>query len=529
MTAFDAGALFMWRPSTVVVGPPATLVANATLQPTGAAGGQGLGAGAAARVRLADVSGDGIPDVVAPSPLGQGVAFNSGLIYMWLGGATLTGPKAQDATLAVAAPALGDALTGGAGGRVLVGDVTDDGLADVVGVATGADAGLAIDAGAIYVWNGGGTLTGIKSQDATLSVPTPTAGDQLGSGGTRLADLTDDGLLDVVSAAPLTDVGGNFDVGAVHVWAGGAGLAGALSPSASLRVAGATDDRLAYEAKEITFACRIGDVSGDGAPDLVVPAFRADVSGTADAGAVYVWRGGATMTGVPAPAATLVGPGAVFGDMLGNSSGANVALADVTGDARFDVVAAASAADLGGALNAGAIHMWRGGATLTGTLTPFATMRDASPNSGDLLAGGVIDGVAWDLADVNADSVRDVIAIACQSDTSAGANAGAGFYWAGGAALTGNKTQSAEFLAPAASGGDLLGCSGGTVDLLFPVDVTDDTFPDLLIGGSSYTGPGPSERGGLFLWKGAAGLSGTPSTTTDLLAPTAVALDRLGN
>ena len=75
----------------------------------------------------------------------------------------------------------------------------------------------------------------------------------------------------------------------------------------------------------------------------------------------------------------------------------------------------------------------------------------------------------------------------------------------------------------------MLGCSGGTVDLLFPVDVTDDTLLDVLIGGSSYTGTGPSERGGLFLWKGAVGLTGTPAPTTSLLAPTAVALDRLGN
>ncbi|HVG93327.1 MAG TPA: hypothetical protein VND21_02685, partial [Planctomycetota bacterium] len=480
-----------------------------------------LGAGAAARIRLADVSGDLILDVVAPSPLAQGATLSSGLIYMWLGGGTLTGAKAQDATLGVTAPALGDALAAGAAGRVLVGDVNNDAIADVIGRRR--------DAGGIYVWYGGAGLVGASPEDALLTVPSPTAGDRLGSGGTRLADLTGDGILDIVSSAPLTDVGGVFDVGAVHVWAGGVALAGPLSPFASLRVAGSIDDRLSYEAKEITFASRFGDVTGDSALDIVVPAFRADIAGTADVGAVYVWRGGGTMTGTPAPAATLLGPGSVFGDMVGLSSGANVALADVSGDGRFDVVAAASAADIGSALNAGAIYMWRGGATLTGTLTPTATMRDASPNSNDLLAGGLTEGVAWDLADVNADSVRDVIAIAPQSDTVAGANAGAGFYWAGGAALVGNRTQTAEFLAPAASSGDLLGASGGTVDLLFPVDVTDDGLADVLIGASSYTGSGPSERGGLFLWQGGGGLTGTPSTTANLLAPTPVALDRLGN
>jgi hypothetical protein len=251
------------------------------------------------------------------------------------------------------------------------GDVTGDGIADTVAVATQADAGGAADAGAIYVWNGTKTPTGVP--DATLTVPGAQAGDRLGAAsgqGFQLADVDGDGILDVVAGASSADVGGAADAGAVYVWKGGAALSGAVGPSATLTIPGATaGDQLGLSSGQ---SVALVDVTGDGVFDVVAGASNADVGGAVDAGAVLVWQGGAALTGTPAPLATLAIPGAVNGDQLGFASGQGVQFADVDGDGIADVVATAQLADAAGGVDCGAIYVWSGGAALAGAPAPRA-------------------------------------------------------------------------------------------------------------------------------------------------------------
>jgi hypothetical protein len=130
---------------------------------------------------------------------------------------------------------------------------------------------------------------------------------------------------------------------------------------------------------------QLGDVTGDGILDVVGAAEFADVGGIADTGAIYVWKGGATLVGTPSPTATLTVPGAIALDQLGLAGGQGVQLGDVTGDGILDVVGVAKLADVGGVADTGAIYAWKGGATFSGALLPSATFVVPGAVAGDQL------------------------------------------------------------------------------------------------------------------------------------------------
>ena len=107
------------------------------------------------------------------------------------------------------------------GPMVRVGDVTGDGVLDVVAVARQADRNGIVNTGVGYIWIGSSTPSG--APDVILELQNPTAGDRLGLAadpGLQLLDLTDDGILDVVLAAEQADVDGVTNAGAVFVFLG---------------------------------------------------------------------------------------------------------------------------------------------------------------------------------------------------------------------------------------------------------------------------------------------------------------------
>jgi hypothetical protein len=99
-----------------------------------------------------------------------------------------------------------------------------------------------------------------------------------------------DGVLDVVGRANQKDFPAGNNQGAIYVWAGGPGLAGAQAPRAvltsSTAVAGGELGNL-MPGHGILAA----DLTGDGGLDLLVGTSLADVGGVYDAGALYFWQG----------------------------------------------------------------------------------------------------------------------------------------------------------------------------------------------------------------------------------------------
>ncbi|MSR63522.1 MAG: hypothetical protein EXS08_13855 [Planctomycetes bacterium] len=169
------------------------------------------------------------------------------------------------------------------------------------------------NAGRIYVYDG---RTGVELFHADGGIH----GERLGFAVREAGDIDGDGVCDVLAGGP----GSATVAGAARVFSGASG-----APLLTLQL-GAAGDLFGHS------VCGIGDVDGDGTPDLAVGAIQDDSAGT-NAGRVVVVSGADGVTVLR----SLTGeqPGDGFGSALGS-------LGDVTGDGRPELAV--------GAFNAGA-------------------------------------------------------------------------------------------------------------------------------------------------------------------------------
>lgn len=532
----DAGAIFVWPGSPGLVGAgviTAPVVLGATGGVGGAAGAR-LGRGAVTgpdegqACQLADVTGDGIADIVAVAKTADGAAAASGVAFVWAGGPGLLTTRVPTATLldptAVGGERLGD--IGGGGGLHLV-DVTGDGTPDVVLGCALLDAAV-VDAGGVLVWAGGAGLSGTPAITARCMDPAARPSDRLGfveaSGaaggpqrGIAVGDVTGDGMADIVACASEADVAAP-DSGAVYVFAGGVGLTGTVAPTARCADPAATaGDRMGATWRSGP-AVHLVDVTGDGVRDLVVPVPRADVGAT-DAGVIHVFRGGPALLGAAAPSATLVGS-ATAGDQLGRvnhpslmGNGHALQFEDVTGDGIRDVVVACPQADVQ-ATDDGAIRVWIAGPGLVGVRPPASTLAVAGTSflgAADIFGQGGEGGVQ--IVDVTGDGLLD-ITVNDPAGTHLGrVQAGVVHVWAGGAW--------APAPAPRASlGGSVAGAAlglGSGHAVVFG-DLTQDGVLDVLVAAPDGFGS-PPPGGRVYVWSGGAGVVGVPPPAVVLIDP----------
>ncbi len=514
----DVGAVYVWKGGTTLNGSLAPL---ATLVVPGAVAGDSLGYIGPPKpwpyyniygqgIRIADVTGDGLLDVIAGASFADvaGV-WDTGAIYVWKGGPTLSGSPAPLATLSAPGAVWLGATLGGDDQGIKLADVSGDGVLDVVAGSYLANVAGVVAAGAVYMWTGGATLAGSLPPFATLTVSGAVAYDELGSGspGFQFADVSGDGVLDVVANTPAADVAGVVGAGAVYVWMGGPTLNGMPALLATLTVTGAA----AWDVLGSVYGqgVLVADVSGDGFLDVIAGTSYADIAGKRDVGAIYVWSGGATLSGSPAPLATLTISGAFADDLLGliSPGGPGIQLADVTADGVLDVVAGAMYADLSTKQNVGAIYVWNGGATLSGSPASSATLSISGAYADDKLGSAGIY-----FADVTADGVLDVVASTPDADMGGTRNRGAMYVWQGGSTLTGSPSPLATLKV---SGSASLGRQTQVAD------VSADRTLDLVISSD--------EAGGaIHVWSGGSTLSGTPAQLAALTVPGANWSDGLG-
>jgi hypothetical protein len=307
-------------------------------------------------MRIGDVNGDGIDDMILGAPFAGrepgsppgGPRTELGEVYVILGSPTLSGsisiPQGeQDFT--ISGPEqwseLGDAMA--------VGDVNDDGLADIIAVAEADDApeGSRPNAGAVYVVFGSKSLGGMvdtakSEQDVViLGVDDNDALGFCAAGG----DINDDGIDDILLVAQRASAaGGSRDTsGEAYVILGSSDLGGTIDTQAGdqdITIFGA-------DAHDLLSSCLAGhDVNGDGIGDIILgTGFARGPNNDRDrAGEAYVIFGSADLE------ATLdlaVGSHDVtlYGAEANDHFGSAVGMGDLNGDGSEEIIVVASQSD----------------------------------------------------------------------------------------------------------------------------------------------------------------------------------------
>ncbi|MCI0585343.1 MAG: hypothetical protein L0323_00720 [Planctomycetes bacterium] len=244
------------------------------------------------------------------------------------------------------------------------GDVTGDGFQDVV-VGAPTDDAAGNDAGRVFVLLGPG-LTSIRYLVQPVPEPVAAFGAAVACG-----DVDGNGFDDVLVAAPGTDAPGATNAGAAFVFLG-PGLTGSIPIAEPVPETGAV----------FGHSIASGDVDGNGADDVVVGAYIADVGLEQDAGEVFVFLGPGLGSVIP-----LADPTPQAGARFGSS----VACGDVDGGGVDDVIVGAPLASQGFLAESGEAFVFIGP-----PLTFSFPLADPTPanlgNFGARVAAGDFDG-----------------------------------------------------------------------------------------------------------------------------------------
>ncbi|MCS6817688.1 MAG: VCBS repeat-containing protein [Blastocatellia bacterium] len=456
-------------------------------------------------IRVADVNGDGVDDVVVAARLAngpEGFRFDAGGVFIVLGGVDLIRRTTRDlndrADIVIHGADPNDRM----GTSLAVGDVNGDGIADIIAGAPGADGPgeMRSSAGEIYVIFGGPHLTrgtirdmaGLVAPGADMVIfgPEPTA--SLGSS-LAVGDVNGDGIADIIAGAATASLprGERLFAGTLHVIFGArdfaSGLARDLADPAGADVTILGPSLLSF----FGFQIAVGDVNGDGVPDIVASAPLADgpQGDRSEAGEVYViFGGGQLVRGTVRDIApgSAAGPDVrIFGATAQDLLGYALLLADVTGDGILDLVVSAIQADGPEEKrpDAGEVYIFFGGATLASSTARDVAATVAPAPDVVLYGAEPFDefGVALAAGDLDGNGIADLMVGAPAGDAKENQKIDAGEI---AAFLDQNisrrgTTRDAgqpDFIVFGANNGERAGSS-----IAFG-DVNGDGVPDLLVG-----------------------------------------------
>ncbi len=219
-----------------------------------------------------DLDGDLIPDIVVGTP-GEAVGvFTPGQVFVFSGATgsllfSMSDPNPQEVESGVG-------LTFGSVVASL-GDLNNDGVSEILVGDARQDAGGNVDQGQVHLFNG---LDG--SLIRTIDHPAAQAGSRFGVSAVSAGDINGDGKPDVLVGASRQDVAGYFDQGQAYVFSGSDG---------SLLLTLDNPNPM-HNGEFAAAVAALGDISGDGFPDLLIGAPGQTVNGIKQ-GQAFIFSG----------------------------------------------------------------------------------------------------------------------------------------------------------------------------------------------------------------------------------------------
>ena len=363
---------------------------------------------------VGDLDRDGTPDLAVGAVGDDAGSLNAGAVHLMF--LNPDGTAKRTVEINASTPS-GPQLAGGDNfgwSVAALGDLDRDGIQDIAVGATGDDA-RATDAGTVHIVrldaiapSGDGTMRAVLKLSADSAVlPTMDSGDRFGTSAAVLGDLNSDGVPDLAVGADRDDSGGT-DRGAVYVALMHAdGSIDEITKIASGAGGGPALSDGDYFGSSVA---AVGDLDGDGIPDIAVGAYGADTAVAsptagatgADRGALYLVLLNADGT---AKSTSVINDRTARGPDLDDSDwfGYSVAgIGDMDGDGTDDLAA--------GAPNDGAVYVlfMNSDRTIKSTARVISLLSTASDYFGSSVASvGDVDGDGT--GDLAVGAVRDAV------------------------------------------------------------------------------------------------------------------------